>query len=158
MLKESGKPDSFLLEYMVSMPYVGRNSFLPHPSGNPVFIWAAGHVFAGIFQNILAIRQNRTQKWAEQRLYLYRYNSLSSLYSYYRWISQRSNYTFFWSHRIDPIHILFSARIHMSFPLSYTRILENVSPYFCNQACSFMYVYYTGLTLQSFQFTQLSKI
>ena len=55
MLKESGKPDSFLLEYMVSMPYVGRNSFLPHPSGNPVFLRVVAIVFASIFQNILTI-------------------------------------------------------------------------------------------------------
>ena len=65
MLKEPGKPDSFLLEYMASMPFDGDDSFLPHPSGNPVFMRVAAVVFAGIFQVILTNRQNKGQKWAE---------------------------------------------------------------------------------------------
>ena len=29
ILKESGKPDSFLMEHIMSMPCIGRDSFLP---------------------------------------------------------------------------------------------------------------------------------
>ena len=101
----SGVPHFYLLHdehevtlSAVSMPYVGRASFLQDtgwrdrfplirvnalcraclistpPSGSPVFMRVPGPVFARIFQNILKNTQNMVQKWAGTELYLFRYN------------------------------------------------------------------------------------
>jgi len=56
------------------MPYLGQTSFLPYPSASPVFMRVSGPVFAGNFLNFLTNSQNRGQKWAEAKLYLFRYN------------------------------------------------------------------------------------
>jgi len=52
---------------------------------------AAGTVFAGIYQNILKNTQNRGQKWAEAKLYFWRYNSGCVLWINYTIFSRRNN-------------------------------------------------------------------
>ena len=56
------------------MPCLGLTSFLPCPLWEPVFMRVSAPVFAGIFQNILKNNQNKGQKWARARLYLFMYN------------------------------------------------------------------------------------